>query len=152
VLRLELIPDKETNKEQSMYKMPLEVHLSDTDVTGQVYYSKPLEWMEWCRVNWFQEKYGNFMKRVEETGITFFPSKVSVDYRKPMFFADRLEIEMSSKDLRKVSFILEYNVKRQEEVVLKADVLMVCFDTKSKRLGKIEGGMMEHINGINQGR
>ena len=133
-----------------MYKMTIKVHLSDTDVTGQVYYSKPLEWMEWCRVNWFGEKYGNFMKYVEETGITFFPSKVSIDYRKPIFFADKLEIEMSSKDLKKVSFLLEYTIKRQEEIVLKADVLMVCFDTKRRRLGKIEGGMLEHINGIGQ--
>ena len=131
-----------------MYKMPLEVHLSDTDVTGQVYYSKPLEWMEWCRVKWFQEKFGNFMKHVEDTGITFFPSKVSVDYRKPVFFGDSLEIEMASKDLKKVSFLLEYTVKRLDEVVLQAEILMVCFDTRGKRLGKIEGGMLEHIKGI----
>ena len=131
-----------------MYKMNLEVHLSDTDATGQVYYSRPLEWMEWCRVGWFQGKFGNFMKHVEETGVTFFPSKVSVDYRKPVFFGDKLEIEMGSKDLKKVSFTLGYAVKRQGEVVLTADVLMVCFDTKSKRLGKIEGGMLEHISDI----
>ncbi|MCE5300672.1 MAG: acyl-CoA thioesterase [Spirochaetia bacterium] len=130
--------------------MPLEVRLSDTDVTGQVYYSKPLEWMEWCRVGWFQEKYGNFMKHVENTGITFFPSKVSIDYRKPIFFGDKLEIGMISKDLKKVSFTLGYTIKRQEEVVLTADIVMACFDTKSKRLVKIEGGMMEHINGIGQ--
>ncbi len=131
-----------------MYKMPLEVRLSDTDVTGQVYYSKPLEWMEWCRVSWFQEKYGNFMKYVEETGITFFPSKVSVDYRKPVMFGDRLDIEMVSKDVKKVSFTLQYTMKRNEEVVLTAEVLMVCFDAKNKKFGKIEGGMLEYINGI----
>ena len=132
-----------------MYKMEMEVRLSDTDVTGQVYYSKPLEWMEWCRVGWFQEKYGNFMKHVEETGMTFFPSKVSVDYRKPIVFGDKLVIEMASKDIKKVSFTLDYKIKRQDEAVLTADIVMVCFDTKSKRLGKIDEGLLAHINGIN---
>ena len=131
-----------------MYKMGQDVHLSDTDVTGQVYYSKPLEWMEWCRVNWFQVKYGNFMKHVETTGITFFPSKVNVDYKKPIMFGDRLEIEMVSKDVKKVSFTLEYCIKRNSDFVLKADILMVCFDVKSKRLGKIDAELMEYINQI----
>ncbi len=131
-----------------MHKMPFEVRLSDTDVTGQVYYSKPLEWMEWCRVDWFQAKYGNFMKHVEETGVTFFPSKVSVDYRKPILFGDKLQIEMSSKDIKKVSFVLEYAMKRQGDTVLQAEVLMVCFDVKNKKLAKLEGGMLEHIGGI----
>jgi YbgC/YbaW family acyl-CoA thioester hydrolase len=129
-----------------MHKMPLEVHLSDTDVTGQVYYSKPLEWMEWCRVDWFQARYGNFMKHVETTGITFFPSKVNVDYRKPIMFGDRLDIEMVSADIKKVSFVLKYTIKRQEDVVLEAGVLMVCFDVRNKKLAKLEGGMLEYIN------
>lgn len=128
-----------------MYKMAQEVHLSDTDVTGQAYYARPLEWMEWCRVNWFQEKYGNFMKHVEETGITFFPSKVNVEYLKPIMFGDKLEIEMISKEIKKVSFTLEYAVKRQGDMVLKADVLMVCFDAKNKKFAKIEGELLEYI-------
>jgi len=128
-----------------MYKMAQEVHLSDTDVTGQVYYARPLEWMEWCRVNWFQEKYGNFMKHVEETGITFFPSKVNVEYLKPIMFGDRLEIEMISKEIKKVSFTLEYAIKRQGDMVLKADVLMVCFDAINKKFAKIEGELLEYI-------
>jgi YbgC/YbaW family acyl-CoA thioester hydrolase len=136
------------NKGEKMHKMHLDVHLSDTDVTGQVYYSKPLEWMEWCRVDWFQAKYGNFMRHVEETGITFFPSKVNVDYRKPIMFGDSLDMEMVSKDIKKVSFVLEYTVKRQEEVVLKGEVLMVCFDVRNKKLAKIEGEMLEYINQI----
>lgn len=129
-----------------MYKMSLEVHLSDTDVTGQVYYSKPLEWMEWCRVGWFQEKYGNFMKYVEESGITFFPSRVNVDYRKPVMFGDRLDIEMISKDIKKVSFILEYTIKRLGDVVLKGEVLMVCFDVKKNKFAKMEDGLLDYIN------
>ncbi|MBN2754649.1 MAG: acyl-CoA thioesterase [Candidatus Goldbacteria bacterium] len=131
-----------------MYKMEQEVHLSDTDVTGQVYYARPLEWMEWCRVNWFQEKYGNFMKRVEETGITFFPSKINVDYKKPMMFGDKLTVEMCAKEIKKVSFVLDYAVKRGEETVLTADVVMVCFDNSNKKLGKIDPDMLAYIQGI----
>jgi acyl-CoA thioesterase FadM len=57
-------------------------------------------------------------------------------------------MEMVSKDIKKVSFVLEYTVKRQEEVVLKGEVLMVCFDVNNKRLAKVEVGMLEYINQI----
>jgi YbgC/YbaW family acyl-CoA thioester hydrolase len=86
-----------------MHKIEQIVHLSDTDTTGQVYYSKPLEWLEWCRVDWFTGKFGNFMKFVEDTGVTYFPSKATVEYKKPIFFGDKLIIEMQSKEVKKIS-------------------------------------------------
>lgn len=120
-----------------MYTMKHEVMLSDTDVTGQVYYARPLEWLEWCRVKWFTEQFGNFMAHVEKTGITFFPSKVQADYKKPMFFGDKLTIEMTAQDVKGVSFVLAYRIRREDEVVFEGQVTMVCFDQNRKRLGKI---------------
>jgi YbgC/YbaW family acyl-CoA thioester hydrolase len=71
-----------------------------------------------------------------------------VDYRKPVMFGDMLDIEMVSKDVKKVSFVLDYTIKRQGDVVLKAEILMVCFDVKNKKFAKIEGGLLEYINQI----
>lgn len=120
-----------------MYTMEHKVHLSDTDTTGQVYYSRPLEWLEWCRVNWFESKFGNFLKYVEDTGITFFPAKVNVEYKRPILFGDNVKIEMQVAELKKVSALLDYTVKRNDEIVLKSQITMVCFNTKSKRLSSM---------------
>lgn len=124
------------------------VHLSDTDTTGQVYYARPLEWLEWCRVDWFTKQFGNFMKFVETSGITFFPSKVSVDYRKPVLFGDGLRIEMTATEVKKVSFTLSYTVKRGEETVLSAETVIVCFDTKKNSFGRLTPEMLTALQGM----
>lgn len=124
------------------------VHLSDTDTTGQVYYARPLEWLEWCRVDWFTKQFGNFMKFVETSGITFFPSKVNVDYRKPVLFGDALRIEMTATEVKKVSFSLAYTVKRGEETVLSAEIVMVCFDTKKASFGRLNADMLAALQSM----
>lgn len=131
-----------------MHVMRHEVHLSDTDCTGWVYYAKPLEWLEWCRVDWFNKKFGNFLKFVEETGITFFPSKVTVDYKKGIFFGDKIQIEMKPKEIKKVSFVLEYVIKRGEETVLTSEITLVCFDSKKKTFARLSDSFIEKCNEI----
>lgn len=128
-----------------MHRMELTVHLSDTDVTGQVYYSKPLEWMEWCRVEWFTENQGPFLEYVEKTGITFFPARVCADYKRPIMFGDRIGVEMTAKDPKRASFVFDYTLKRGEEIVMKSEITMVCFDTRKKRLASIPADLLAKI-------
>jgi len=131
-----------------MHRMELTVHLSDTDVTGQVYYSKPLEWLEWCRVDWFTKNQGPFLDYVEKTGITFFPARVCTDYKRPILFGDRITLEMTAKDLKKVSFVFDYCLKRGTETVLKSEITMVCFDPRKKGLAAIPADLQEKIQAM----
>jgi acyl-CoA thioester hydrolase len=131
-----------------MHRMELTVHLSDTDVTGQVYYSKPLEWMEWCRVEWFTQNHGPFLEYVEKTGITFFPARVAADYKRPIMFGERIAVEMTAKEAKRASFVFEYTLKRGAEVVLKSEITMVCFDTRTKRLASIPADLLEKIQAM----
>jgi acyl-CoA thioester hydrolase len=128
----------------------VKVHLSDTDVTGQVYYSKPLEWLEWCRVDWFTQHYGNFMEHVEKTGITYFPAKVIVDYKKPIFFNDELLVEVTVKEIKKVSFLFAYAVKRGSETVLKSEITMACFDVRQKSLAALPAQLLADLKFLEQ--
>lgn len=128
-----------------MFTIQHKVHLSDTDVTGQVYYAKPLDWLEWCRVDWFESQFGNFMAYVSENELTFFPSKVETNYKKPMFFGDQLQIEMLVKDIKKVSFVFAYQIKRLDEIVLTSDITMVSFNPIKKRLSALPEDLLKKI-------
>lgn len=129
-----------------MFSYSHHVHLSDTDVTGQVYYVKPLEWLEWCRVEWFQASFGNFMDFVKANQQTFFPSKVETHYKKPMFFGDHLTIQMSVKEIKKVSFIFAYKILREQEIVLTSAITMVCFNPVSKRLTPLSDTILDRLH------
>jgi YbgC/YbaW family acyl-CoA thioester hydrolase len=128
-----------------MFMMEHTVHLSDTDATGQVYYARPLEWLEWCRVDWFNKAFGDFMAEVQKTGITFFPTRVEVDYKRPMFTGDHVVIEMTATDIRNISFVLDYAVKRQNETVLTSRITIVCFDTVKKRPTRINETQLKAV-------
>ncbi|NTV53535.1 MAG: acyl-CoA thioesterase [Candidatus Firestonebacteria bacterium] len=131
-----------------MHAYPVKVHLSDTDVTGQVYYAKPLEWLEWCRVDWFTRHYGNFLNYVETNGLTFFPARAVVDYKKPIFFNDELVVELRVKEIKKISFIFAYTLKRVHETVLKSEITMVCFDVRKKSLAALPGHLLEDLKSL----
>jgi acyl-CoA thioester hydrolase len=120
-----------------MFVMPYTVHLSDTDTTSQVYYARPLEWLEWCRVDWFNKSFGNFMQFVESSGITFFPSQAHIEYKRPVLFGDQLTIEMAARDIKKVSFVLDYTVKRGDEIVIRSEITIVSFDVRKKALARL---------------
>ncbi len=131
-----------------MFTINHKVHLGDTDATGQVYYAKPLEWLEWCRVDWFESLYGNFLTYVQKYQLTYFPAKIQVDYKKPIFCGDNLSIRMHTADLKKVSCQFNYVVERQGETVLTAEVTMVCYHHGEKRLARIPDHMIESINSL----
>ncbi|MCD4814243.1 acyl-CoA thioesterase [bacterium] len=128
-----------------MFQFHHTVRLSDTDVTKQVYYARPLEWLEWCRVSWFDKHFGNFLNFVEKEGVTFFPSKVLTDYKKPILFGDHLIIEMRVNEIKKVSFIFDYTVMRGADVVLKSAITMVCFDLKKQSLRRLHPALLQQL-------
>jgi acyl-CoA thioester hydrolase len=131
-----------------MHSYPVKVHLSDTDVTGQVYYAKPLEWLEWARVDWFTQKYGNFLEVVEKTGLTYFPAKAVVEYKKPIFFNDELVVEVTVKEIKKVSFLFAYAVKRGAETVLQSEITMVCFNLQKKSLAPLPETLLADLQAL----
>jgi acyl-CoA thioester hydrolase len=134
-----------------MHSIEVTVHLSDTDVTGQVYYAKPLEWMEWCRVDWFTTHQGPFLEYVAKTGITIFPARVTVDYKRPVAFGDRITVEMTARDAKRARFVLDYALKRGADTVIKGEITMVCFDTRKEKLASIPDDLLAKIEAIAAG-
>ncbi len=121
-----------------MYVMEHVVHLSDTDATGQVYYARPLEWFEWCRVDWFNGTFGDFLAETRANGISYFPAQAHIDYRRPLFCGDKIRIEMSVGKTNLASFDLEHAVFKGDEIMVTCRITMVGFDLLKKRPTRLE--------------
>ena len=120
-----------------MFRYKHRVKYSDTDVSGWIYYSRPLEWMEWCRVEFFRQRFGSIVEMGKELGITIFPSSLKIDYRKGIYFDDEVDFEMRVTSVRNYSFVFAYTLFCRGEVAITAELNMVVGDGKTNRLTKM---------------
>lgn len=121
------------------------VNYSDTDVSGWIYYSKPLEWMEWCRVEFFRHRFGGIIEFGKETGITIFPASVQVNYRKGIFFDDKVDLELRVKEIHNYSFVFTYKLLSRGDTSITAELNMVVADGKTNRPTKIPDSVREYL-------
>jgi acyl-CoA thioesterase FadM len=52
---------------------------------------------------------------------------------------------MTATDIRNISFVLDYAVKRQNETVLTSRITIVCFDTVKKRPTRINETQLKAV-------
>jgi acyl-CoA thioester hydrolase len=120
-----------------MFTLTHKVHIADTDVTGQVYYARPLEWFEWCRMEWFEKNFGNFEAFVKERGITFMPVNVNINYHRPLRLGDLFTVEMEISGVQRATFELQYTIRNGEQTALTATIRMACVGLERNRPASI---------------
>ena len=77
----------------------------ETDQMGIIHHSNYVKWMEETRVAYL-DSIGWSFKRIEENGILSPVASVSVEYKKPVEFADVVEIRLSV--LKYTGVVLEF--------------------------------------------
>lgn len=126
-----------------MFRYTHRVHFSDTDVTGWTYYSKPLEWMEWCRSDFFRQRFGDLLDLSKQTNVSVFPASVRIDYKRPIYFDEEVEIQLMVKEIHPYSFIFYYELFCQGQKVIVAEMNMVTADVHTNRLARIPESVKE---------
>ncbi|MGN0663147.1 MAG: acyl-CoA thioesterase [Faecalibacterium sp.] len=74
-----------------VYRRKAQYH--ETDQMGIIHHANYLKWMEEARVG-FMDQMGLGYKEVEQYGIVSPVAGISVDYKKPVHFADEVEIRV----------------------------------------------------------
>ncbi len=101
--------------------MQIRVYYEDTDAGGIVYHSNYLNYCERARSEFFFKK---DMTPVID-GAHFVVRKMECDFKKSAKFADILEVTTQVKEMKKASFILYHEIKKNDEVLFSANVLLV---------------------------
>ncbi len=93
-----------------------QVQYYETDRMGITHHSNYVRWMEEARVSFLAEhQYG--YDRLEEEGIVSPVLSVSCEYKKTTTFAQTIDIAVEVKSFNGVKLVLEYVMKREDEVV-----------------------------------
>jgi acyl-CoA thioester hydrolase len=109
------------------HAMQVRVYYEDTDFTGIVYHANYLRFMERGRTNYLRligaDHRALFEQAEKEApSFAFVVRSMKIDFLKPAFMDDLLEVRTLSREVSGASIVLVQRVMRGEEVLIEAEV------------------------------
>ena len=110
----------------------IRVYYEDTDASGRVYYANYLKYLERGRSNLiYQSKY-NHQELLKKFNIIFVVKSLNINYLKPAFFEDIIEVQTSLNLLSRVKLNFNQKIIRNNELLVDAEVIVIPINTKGK--------------------
>ncbi len=110
------------------YISSIEIRFSDIDKFGHVNNAKYLTYLEQARISYFDNVISKD-NSWEKTGIIL--ANAEIEFIKPIFFKDKIEIEIAITSLGNKSFEMSYRifkkVKDSNLLIAKAKTILVCY-------------------------
>jgi acyl-CoA thioester hydrolase len=107
------------------------IYYEDTDAGGVVYYANYLRYLERARTEWLRALgYEQDVLR-EDDKVLFAVRSINVRYLRPAFFNDELSVTVELEKIGRASLEFQQNIYRQQELLTKAMVNIVCLHEKS---------------------
>ena len=115
---------------------PVRVYFEDTDSGGIVYYANYLRYAERARTEMLRCIGYAHAKMMLEDGLVFAVRRCEVDYMKPAYLDDALEIYSGNVEIEAASLWVEQTIRRGGDVIARLHVRLACIDNtgKPKRL------------------
>jgi acyl-CoA thioester hydrolase len=119
------------------FTWPVRVYWEDTDAGGVVYYANYLRFLERARSEWLRALGVEQTELAERDGVLFVVRRVEADYLAPARFNDLLQVICRLENLGRASIVMEQQVRRGDEVLLRARVKAACVQARDFRPAKI---------------
>ena len=111
--------------------MKIRVYYEDTDAGGIVYHANYLKFCERARSEFFFSQ--NLTPVID--GAHFVVRKMDCDFISSALFADVLDVTSEIKEIKKASFVMIQEIKKDEKLIFKTEVtLVLAKDGKPKRI------------------
>ena len=123
----------------------LKVYYEDTDSGGVVYYANYLKFLERARSELIYSFGLSNKKLLKEYDTLIIVKSCNIQYKKPAKLEDELEIYSKIKSFTKTSFTIDQTIKRKEEIISLAEIVLVTVDKSGKpiKIPKILANFIE---------
>ncbi len=112
------------------FQWPVRVYYEDADAGGVVYHSNYLNFMERARTEWLRSLGFEQTELKAETGVIFVVRALKLEYRKPAYFNDALNVITKLVKTGRSMLEFEQTIMRGHELLTEATVALVCVDIK----------------------
>ena len=108
------------------------VYYEDTDASGRVYHANYLKYLERGRSNLiYQSKYDH-QGLLKKFNIIFVVKNLNINYLRPAFFEDILEVQTSLNQLSRVKLNFNQKIFRNTELLVDAEVIVIPVNIEGK--------------------
>lgn len=112
---------------------PVRVYYEDTDAGGVVFHANYLNFLERARTEFLRTKDVVQTDLTNKQQIMFVVRSISIDYLKSAKLDDLLEVSSEITQLKKASLLFEQTINRDNVILCKALVSVVCVDSETMR-------------------
>ena len=110
----------------------IKVYYEDTDSGGVVYYSNYLKYLERARTEMISSIGLSNNKLLEEYKTLIIVKSCNIEYIKSAKLEDKLQIYSSIESFNKASFVMIQNIKKNDNLIIKAKVKLVTVNKEGK--------------------
>jgi len=108
------------------------VYYDDTDASGRVYHANYLKYLERGRSNLIYQSNYNHQELIKKFNIIFVVKNLNINYLRPAFFEDILEVQTSINQLSRVKLNFNQKIFRNTELLVDAEVIVIPVNIEGK--------------------
>jgi len=118
------------------------------DINGHVNNARYLEFLEEGRWVWSEQNMDFVILR--EKGLLFSVVNINIDYKRPAFISEVLEVQTSIESLGQTSGLLRQKIvlKGTEKLIVDGRVTFVLIDENTKKPINLEGELREKLEDV----
>lgn len=113
------------------YSFPVRVYYENTDAGGVVYHAEYLKFLERARTEWLRHLGFDHQALGRNHKVVFVVSSMAIDFVKPARLDDMVAVSVQLESLGKVRSVFVQEVRREDEVLVKAKVTVACLTVDS---------------------
>ena len=110
----------------------MKVYYEDTDASGRVYHANYLKFLERGRTNLIYQTNLTHQILMNKYDIIFVVKNISINFKKPAFFEDSIEVVSSITELSRVKINFVQKIYRESDLLINAEVLVSPVNTSGK--------------------
>lgn len=120
-----------------VYSFPVRVYFENTDAGGVVYHAEYLRFLERARTEWLRHLGFDHQALARTHRIVFVVSAIAADFVKPARLDDMVAVSVKLETLGKVRCIFDQEIRREDEVLVKARVTVACLTVETFKPAEI---------------
>ena len=114
-----------------VYSFPVRVYFENTDAGGVVYHAEYLKFLERARTEWLRHLGFDHQALARDHRVVFVVTSASIEFAKAARLDDTLAVSVRLESLGKVRCVFAQEVRRDDEVLVKARVAVASVTGES---------------------
>jgi acyl-CoA thioester hydrolase len=128
-----------------VYSFPVRVYFESTDAGGVVYHAEYLKFLERARTEWLRHLGYDHQALARDHRVLFVVTSLAVDFARPARLDDSLLVSVRLESLGKVRCVFAQEVRRDDEVLVKAKVTVASVTGENMKPAEIPEGLRKKM-------